>query len=109
MPKKRKRKSSIIKKHGLYYPGQGIKKNALINKASIYRKAKAEPLKFWEERAGELVWRKKWIKVFEHNPPNFKWFKGGELNITETCLDENLKKNKDKIAFINFVLSAALR
>ncbi len=100
MSKKRTSKLGIIKKGDLYYPGAEFKKNAVANKASIYRKAKADPLKFWEERAEEIVWRKKWTQVFEHNPPNFKWFKGGELNITETCLDENLKRNKDKVAFI---------
>jgi acetyl-CoA synthetase len=68
---------------------------------SIYEKASQDPVKFWEDLAKEeIVWRKPWKKAFIHKPPYFKWFVGGELNITENCLDSNLEKNADKPALI---------
>lgn len=88
------------KKGELYYPGEEFKKRAWINDEKIYKEAAKDPVKFWEKLAGDLFWRKKWDKAFEHSPPYFKWFQGGQLNITENCLDKNLEKYGDKIAFI---------
>ncbi len=31
--------------------------------------------------------------------PDVKWFSGGQLNISENCLDRHLKENGDKVAF----------
>jgi acetyl-CoA synthetase len=90
----------MIKKGNLYFPTKEIKEKAWINDGKIYEEAKKNPIKFWEKLAGEILWRNKWEKVFEHNPPYFKWFLNGKLNITENCLDRNLKEKKDKIALI---------
>ncbi|MDO8444391.1 MAG: acetate--CoA ligase [bacterium] len=95
-----KKTDNVIKKGDLYYPGEEFKKKALVSDASVYKKALEDPVKFWEKLAEELVWTKKWDQGFVHKPPHFEWFVGGELNITENALDENLKKRKDKIALI---------
>lgn len=90
----------MIKKDNLYFPTKEIKDKAWINDKKIYEEVQKDPIKFWENLAGEIYWRKKWEKAFEHNPPYFKWFLNGKLNITENCLDRNLKEKKDKIALI---------
>lgn len=90
----------MIKKDNLYYPTDEFKKKAWINNEKIYKEAEKDPIKFWEKLADELLWHKKWQKAFEHNPPYFKWFLDGKINITENCLDRNLKNKKDKIALI---------
>ncbi|MBZ9578751.1 AMP-binding protein, partial [Patescibacteria group bacterium] len=109
----------MIKKRGYYYPTKEFKKRAWINKGSIYKTAAKNPVLFWEKLAKEIFWRKKWRKAFEHTPPYirakreykvprsgatsgsyFKWFLGGKLNITENCLDRNLKERKNKVALI---------
>ncbi len=90
----------MIKKGDLYYPSPEFKKSAWINDEKIYKEAEKDPIKFWEKLANELSWKKKWEKAFEHQPPYFKWFAQGELNITENCLDRNLEKYGDKIAII---------
>ncbi len=90
----------MIKKGDLYYPSEEFKKKALIKDPSIYKEAEKDPIKFWEKLAGELKWSKKWGKVFEHKPPYFQWFLNGKINITENCLDRNLKEKSDKIALI---------
>jgi len=90
----------MIKKGNLYYPNKKFQKRAWLNDRKIYRQANKNPVKFWENLAKEIYWRKKWRKGFEHNPPYFKWFLGGKLNITENCLDKNLKNRKDKVALI---------
>jgi len=90
----------MIKKGDLYYPSEEFQKNAWLNDFSIYREAAQDPVKFWEKIADDIFWQKKWDKTFEHQPPYFKWFINGKLNIVENCLDRNLEKNKNKIALI---------
>jgi len=90
----------MIKKGNLYFPTKEIKDKAWVSDEKIYQEAQKDPVKFWEKLAGEIYWREKWGKAFEHNPPYFKWFSGGKLNIAENCLDRNLEKRKDKVALI---------
>jgi len=90
----------MIKKGNSYYPTKEFKRRAWINKSSIYKEAAKNPVLFWEKLAKEIFWRKKWKRAFSHRPPYFKWFLGGKLNITENCLDKNLKKRKNKVALI---------
>lgn len=92
--------SKLIKKGKLYYPSKDFKKRALVKNKSIYRRANKNPIKFWEELASELLWFRKWKKIFEHNPPYFKWFIGGKINITCNALDKNLEKRRNKVALI---------
>ena len=93
-------KEDIIKKGDLYFPGEKLKKGAHLRDKAIYQKAAKDPVKFWEELAGDLKWIKKWEKGFSHSPPYFEWFKGGKINITQNALDENLKERADKPALI---------
>ena len=94
------KEKNIIKKGELYFPGKNFQKKALINNDSIYKKGFEDPVKFWEELAKELAWIKKWDNAFIHEPPYFKWFSGGKINIAQNALDRNLEKRKDKIALI---------
>ncbi|MFN5630206.1 MAG: acetate--CoA ligase [Bacteroidota bacterium] len=75
--------------------------NSFLEYQKIYEHSINEPEKFWEEIADGFSWRKKWDKTLEwnFNTAQTKWFLNGKLNITENCLDRNLKENGDKIAF----------
>ncbi|MCD6549981.1 acetate--CoA ligase [bacterium] len=90
----------MIKKGNLYYPTKEFKKQAWANSPSVYKEANKNPKRFWADLAGELVWFKKWKKVFEHNPPYFKWFVGGKINITYNIFERNLEQRKNKVALI---------
>jgi acetyl-CoA synthetase len=75
--------------------------NSFLEYQKIYKDSIDEPEKFWEEIADSFTWRKKWDKTLEWNfkTAQTNWFLNGKLNITENCLDRNLKENGDKIAF----------
>jgi len=90
----------MIKRGSHYFPTKEFKKRALVNSKKIYQLANKNPVLFWEKLAKEIFWRKKWKKAFSHNPPYFKWFVGGKLNITENCLDRHLDNRKNKVALI---------
>jgi acetyl-CoA synthetase len=67
----------------------------------LYRESLDEPEKFWSREAGELVWRKKWERLLEWSAPFAKWFVGGQINISENCLDRHLTTSRrNKAALI---------
>ena len=80
--------------------------NFRINSFSEYKKAYKEsvenPEEFWGGIAEEFIWKKKWDKTlsYDFSKPEFKWFEGGKLNITENVLDRHLLKNGNKTAII---------
>jgi acetyl-CoA synthetase len=61
-----------------------------------------DPEAFWAGHAEQFVWRKKWDKVLQWNfdDPEVKWFLGGQLNITENCLDRHLAERGDQAAIL---------
>ena len=65
-----------------------------------YEKSIKNPEGFWEEKAHNFTWQKKWNKVlsWDFTTPEIKWFEGGKLNITENCLDRHLISRGDQIA-----------
>src|SRR5687767_6187065 len=67
-----------------------------------YQQSISDPETFWEDVAGNFLWRKKWNKVLEWNfrEPRVKWFEGAKLNITENCIDRHLEKLGDRPAII---------
>lgn len=91
----------LLEEDRIFLPPEKFRENAVISDPSIYSKAENR-LAFWEERASELSWFKKWDSVLEWNPPFAKWFSGGKLNASYNCLDRHLeswRRNKAAIVF----------
>jgi acetyl-CoA synthetase len=66
----------------------------------VYDRAAKDLEGFWAEQARGLTWRKPFTKVLEWQAPYAKWFLGGELNISENCLDRHVKAGKGtKVAY----------
>ena len=69
----------------------------------LYNESITNPESFWEKIASTFTWKKKWKNVlsFDFKKPEFKWFEGGKLNISENCLDRHLidKPNQTAILF----------
>ena len=76
--------------------------NSLEEYNTAYKKSVENPEKYWEGIAETFTWKKKWDSVlnWEFKSPSIKWFEGGELNITENCLDRHLDKRGDKVAIL---------
>ena len=70
--------------------------------SEAYKYSIEQPEKFWEEIAYNFTWRKPWSKTLEWNfsEPDIKWFRDGQLNITENCLDRHLATRGNKTAMI---------
>ena len=67
-----------------------------------YKESIDHPEKFWGRQARTFRWMKKWDTVLEWDfeKPDVKWFSGGQLNITENCLDRHLKSKGNQVALI---------
>ncbi|MDA9793223.1 acetate--CoA ligase [Bacteriovoracaceae bacterium] len=77
-----------------------------IKSADQYRQdwlnAKEDPTQFWADVGETFTWHKKWDNVLSGSmkDADVKWYDGGELNITENCLDRHLEKRGDKVALL---------
>jgi len=69
---------------------------ANVKDPEVYDRAAKDLEGFWAEQAKTLIWRKPFTKVLEWEAPYAKWFVGGELNISENCLDRHVKAGKGK-------------
>ncbi|RTZ90210.1 MAG: acetate--CoA ligase [Planctomycetota bacterium] len=66
----------------------------------IHQEAAADPQAFWVEEAKKLQWKQPWDQVLDDSEaPFYRWFVGGTLNVTESCLDRHVAANPDRIAF----------
>ncbi|MGB6221297.1 acetate--CoA ligase [Haloferula sp.] len=92
--------------HRIFKPSKAFSKKARISSMAQYKKLWKEsvesPKKFWAREAKELCWQKKWKKALDWKAPDAKWFIGGKLNVSESCVDRHAKgprKNKAAIIF----------
>jgi acetyl-CoA synthetase len=89
------------KRENWYWPTDALKKRAWVSDPKIYEKAAADPVKFWAERAEEIVWFEKWKETYIDEPYAYKWFVGGKLNISYNSLDRHVEAGKgEKVALI---------
>jgi len=95
--------SHLIEKR-VFKPSREFAKNARIKSLAQYREMYREsirsPDRFWAREARELIWHKSWKKVLDWKAPFAKWFVGGQLNLSENCLDRHLtgpRRNKAAI------------
>ncbi|WP_242392968.1 acetate--CoA ligase [Anaeromyxobacter oryzisoli] len=52
--------------------------------------AEEDPDGFWARAAEELHWFRRWDRVFEPEFPSFRWFVGGETNLSYGALDRHV-------------------
>ncbi|MBI5668237.1 MAG: acetate--CoA ligase [Chloroflexi bacterium] len=86
-----------------YYPSDDVVKNAYVpDYEATYAKAMSDIEAFWAERAKTLHWFEPWQQVLDRsNPPFYKWFVGGKINIAYNALDRHVKTwRKNKVALI---------
>jgi len=82
-------------------PPAEFREHALLNDPAVYEQAAADPQGWWAAQAEELDWFQKWTRVLDDDePPFYKWFTGGSLNVSYNCLDRHVIAGKgERIAF----------
>jgi len=91
------------KPNDLWYPDKlTVRRSHVKGYEALRVKAAEDPVAFWEERAKELKWFRKWTKVLDDSDrPFFRWFVGARTNIVHNALDRHLTTpTRNKLAWI---------
>jgi acetyl-CoA synthetase len=98
---------SVSHETRVFQPSADWQRSAAIGGMDAYnalcKEAETDFEGFWARLAKEnLQFAKAYNKVLdESNPPFYKWFTGGELNVSANCLDKNVDAGLgDKVALI---------
>ncbi|MBL6708031.1 MAG: acetate--CoA ligase [Pseudomonadales bacterium] len=90
----------------IYPVPSDMKARTLIDEAtydSMYQRSIADPDGFWSDQAEAfLLWQKPWQTVSQTDMPsgNIRWFDGGQLNVSENCIDRHLPHRAEQTAII---------
>jgi len=70
-------------------------------RSGIHEEAEGDYLGFWQRQALErITWFREPAEILDDsNPPFYKWFTDGVLNLSYNCLDRHLETSADKIAY----------
>jgi acetyl-CoA synthetase len=76
--------------------------SARVRTSELHEEAERDPTAFWGRMARqELSWFREPTQVLDDsNPPFYKWFADGTLNVTYNCLDRHVEAGGgDKVAY----------
>tara|TARA_B100000131_G_scaffold65980_1_gene62268 strand:- start:556 stop:2502 length:1947 start_codon:yes stop_codon:yes gene_type:complete len=91
---------NLLEENRIFEPSEVLKKNANAT-SEWFRDAETDRLEYWKNQAlNRISWYKEPTEVLDDsNPPFFKWFKDGELNLSYNCLDRHLEHDGDRVAY----------
>ncbi len=92
---------ALLDENRTFPPSAAFKQQALVADTSLYDEANRDYQGFWARQAAELLtWRQDWHTICDWDLPYSKWFVGGQLNVSENCLDRHVAAGRgDKVAF----------
>lgn len=72
-----------------------------VGTQDLYDRAAEDRLGFWAEQAERLRWMERWDEVLDWSDAPFaKWFVGGKLNASDTCVDRHVEEGLgDRVAY----------
>ena len=90
------------KEEELIYPGPGFIAQAnMADPAALDRFSLDNFPECFREYADLLTWDRYWHTTLDtSNPPFWKWYVGGRLNVSYNCVDRHLAEHRNKAAFI---------
>jgi acetyl-CoA synthetase len=89
---------------GYYPPPVSFVAQANLTDANVFKRFSLDNFpECFKEYADMLTWYKYWEKTLDtSNAPFWRWFVGGELNVSYNCVDRHLAEHRNKTA-IHFV------
>jgi acetyl-CoA synthetase len=84
-----------------FEPTPEFREQALLKDPAVYEQAARDPQAWWAAQADELHWFQKWDRVLDDDdPPFYRWFTGGTLNVSYNCLDRHVLAGRgERVAF----------
>jgi len=83
-------------------PPDEFRERALLADPAVYDEAAADPLAWWLRQATELLdWtREPSESLDESDPPFYRWFADGQLNVSANCLDRHVEAGRgERVAY----------
>ncbi len=78
-----------------FEPPAQFREHALLKDPAVYEEAARDPQAWWARQAEELHWFRRWDTVLDDsNPPFYRWFVGGSLNVSYNCLDRHVQAGR---------------
>ena len=91
---------SLLAEERRFPPPPDFAAKAVVKDRSLFEEADRDPEAWWARQAKTFQWMEPWHTVLEWDLPFAKWFTGGRLNITESCLDRHVAAGRgDRVAF----------
>jgi len=91
----------LLREDRRFPPPPEFRAGAHVSDDGIREEAARDPEAYWARWAEELHWFRKWDRVMDWNPPEVRWFDGGQLNVAYNCLDRHLEgPRRNKAALI---------
>ncbi|HEX2575826.1 MAG TPA: acetate--CoA ligase [Aquihabitans sp.] len=73
-------------------PSEAFKERSLVAGTFLYEEADRDDEGFWARQAADLVdWSREWDAILDWQLPFAKWFVGGQLNVSQNCLDRHVE------------------
>jgi acetyl-CoA synthetase len=85
-----------------FEPPEDFVNDALVTDLSMHEEAEKDPAAWWLKQTTELLdWFEEPSEALDDsNPPFYKWFKDGKINVSYNCLDRHVDAgNGDRVAF----------
>ncbi len=92
---------NLLQEDRIFPPSQEFTRQANAQ-PGLHDQAIADPVAYWEAQARDRVswFREPTVLLDDSNPPFFKWFTDGELNMSYNCLDRHIEAGKGgKVAY----------
>jgi acetyl-CoA synthetase len=84
---------SRLKEDRRFHPSDAFVAHARVSShhayAAMHARSLEEPEAFWREMTADLVWRSPWTTYSDWSLPKARFFIGGKLNVSESCLDRH--------------------
>ncbi|MBE7472042.1 MAG: acetate--CoA ligase [Anaerolineae bacterium] len=103
-PNLRREVEILAATHEIYAPSPDVVSNAnLPNYLELQQQALSDIITFWDDQAQTFIdWFEPYQQVLDNsNPPFYKWFAGGKVNIAYNALDRHARTwRKNKLALL---------
>lgn len=97
---------SVLNESRIFPPSPEFVQLANVSGPKDYQKlcneAETDFQAFWAQQARKhILWHKPFTQILDDSdPPFYKWFSDGEINVSYNCLDRHLSTQPDKTAII---------
>jgi len=81
---------NLFREGRTFPPPAAFSEQANVGDPAVYDRADGDWQGWWAEHAEQLRWTRPWDEILRWDPPHAQWFVGGQLNVSDNCLDRHV-------------------